>query len=86
MNEQELARLAAMRGSDQPQQGQGMQLNINPDDFEDDVCECGNPYFEMVFKPKKLSRLHPQNPTGQDIKTIQQVLVCTKCRVELQTK
>ena len=84
MNEQDMARLMGGRGG-QPQQ-QGAQLNLNPADFEDEACVCGNPYFEILFKPKKLSHLHPQNPTGQDIRSVQQVLVCTKCRTELPVK
>ena len=62
---------------------QGVQLQIDPNDMADVSCEnCGSTYFDVRIKLKKLSSVHPSNPTGQDIVTTGQVLVCAKCGKE----
>jgi NAD-dependent dihydropyrimidine dehydrogenase PreA subunit len=54
------------------------QVNINPNDLEDVVCEkCENQTFEPVFLFKKLSAVLA--PTGRDTLVPLQTYKCTEC-------
>ena len=57
---------------------QNPQVNINPDDLVDVVCEkCGNGLFIQSFFLKKLSAL--VSPTGQEAVIPLQVYSCGNC-------
>lgn len=89
MNPKDFAHLAAMTGQQQqarPQEQVNPLANLDPSSFQDEICEkCGHRYFVMLFKVKKLSSLDPANPTGKDVRSVQQVLVCANsaCNHEL---
>ena len=54
------------------------QVQINPNDLEDVVCEkCGCQTFEPAFLFKKLSAV--LSPTGKDSLIPVQVYKCTDC-------
>lgn len=54
------------------------KINVNLNDSEDMICEeCGNIYFESIFRIKKLSALF--SPTGQETMVPVQLMRCTDC-------
>ena len=54
------------------------QVNINPDDLEDVVCdECGSQFFNEVFLFKKLSAV--LSPTGKDTMVPLKTYKCQEC-------
>ena len=54
------------------------QLNINPNDLEDVVCEkCGGQHFTPAFLFKKLSAV--LSPNGKDMMIPMQVFECKDC-------
>ena len=57
---------------------QNPQVNINPDDLTDVVCEkCGNQTFTMAFLFKKISAV--LSPNGQKALFPLEVYRCTDC-------
>ena len=57
---------------------QQQQLNINPDDLTDVLCnKCSNQTFTQVFLFKKLSAV--LSPTGKESLIPLQVYRCTEC-------
>jgi len=59
--------------------GSQPQLNINPSDLTDVVCEsCGNQTFEMIFMFKKLSAV--LSPSGKDTMIPLQTYRCMECK------
>jgi len=58
--------------------GQQSNINLNPEDLEDVLCEkCENQTFEPVFLFKKLSAV--LSPTGKDTFVPLQSYKCTAC-------
>jgi DNA-directed RNA polymerase subunit RPC12/RpoP len=56
----------------------GLNVNINPGDLEDVVCEkCGSQTFSQVFLFKKLSAV--LSPNGKDTFVPMQTYKCTEC-------
>jgi hypothetical protein len=54
------------------------QLNINPNDLEDMVCEkCGCQTFKPAFLFKKLSAV--MSPSGKETLIPLQIYQCTEC-------
>ena len=59
-------------------QNQQAQLNINPDDLTDVLCEkCDNQTFSQVFLFKSLSAV--LSPTGKKTMVPMQVFKCDEC-------
>jgi hypothetical protein len=59
-------------------QAQQQNININPDDLVDVVCDkCGCQTFSQVFLFKKLSAV--LSPTGKDTMVPLQTYKCTDC-------
>ena len=57
---------------------QNPQVNINPDDLTDVVCEkCGNQTFTMAFLFKKISAV--LSPNGQESMIPLQIYKCDEC-------
>ena len=57
---------------------QGLNVNINPNDLEDVVCEeCGSQCFEPTFLFKKLSAV--LSPTGKETLIPLQIYRCQDC-------
>jgi hypothetical protein len=57
---------------------QQQQININPDDLTDIICEkCESQTFESVFLFKKLSAV--LSPSGKDTMVPLQTYRCTEC-------
>ena len=60
-------------------QNQQAQLNINPDDLTDVICEeCDNQTFVQVFLFKSLSAVLA--PTGKKTIVPMQVFKCDECK------
>ena len=58
--------------------GQGAQLNINPDDLVDILCEkCGCQTFQQVYLFKSLSAV--LSPSGKKTIVPMQVFKCDDC-------
>ena len=56
------------------------QININPNEHPNAKCHvCRSDRFEQVQNIKRLSELHPQNPTGKPIFVPVPILVCWEC-------
>ena len=56
----------------------GANININPEDLEDVVCDkCENQTFEMVLMFKKLSAI--LSPSGKESLIPLQVYRCAEC-------
>ena len=54
------------------------QLNINPNDLEDVICDaCGNQTFSQAYLFKKLSAV--LSPNGKDSLIPLQIFECKKC-------
>ena len=54
------------------------QVQVNPNDLEDIVCdECGSQCFEPTFLFKKLSAI--LSPTGQETVIPMQIYRCADC-------
>ena len=63
----------------QARQNAQPNININPDDLVDVVCEkCEGQTFEMVFMFKKLSAV--LSPTGKDTMVPLQTYRCSECK------
>ena len=57
---------------------QNPQVNINPDDLVDVVCEhCGNQTFTMAFLFKKISAV--LSPNGKESMIPLQIYKCDEC-------
>ena len=57
---------------------QNPQVNINPEDLTDVVCEkCGNQTFTLAFLFKKISAI--LSPNGQESMIPLQVYKCDSC-------
>tara|TARA_Y100000361_G_C11082188_1_gene301636 strand:- start:386 stop:598 length:213 start_codon:yes stop_codon:yes gene_type:complete len=57
---------------------QNTQVNINPDDLVDVVCEkCGNQTFSMAFLFKKISAV--LSPNGKESMIPLQIYKCDEC-------
>ena len=59
----------------------GIPPEVNPDDLQDIVCECGSELWEQAMKLKKMSAI--VSPDGQEKIAMVPVLVCKKCGKEL---
>jgi hypothetical protein len=58
---------------------QKQQLNINPNDLEDMLCEkCESQYFEPAFLFKKLSAI--MSPSGKETLVPMQIYRCADCK------
>ena len=69
-------KVIGMNQGKQPTQSQN--ININPDDLVDVVCDkCGCQTFSQVFLFKKLSAV--LSPTGKDTMVPLQTYKCTDC-------
>ena len=56
----------------------GLNVNINPSDLVDVVCEeCGSQTFQQIYLFKKLSAV--LSPTGKDTMVPLQTYRCTEC-------
>ena len=60
------------------------QIQVNAKDLPAVQCECGCDVFMQAQKVKKLSKMHPQNPTGQDSYLHIGVYVCVDCKTMLK--
>ena len=57
---------------------QQQQMQINPNDLEDIVCDkCGSQCFEQTYLFKKLSAV--LSPNGQETMIPQQIYRCADC-------
>ena len=57
-----------------------LQINIDPNEHPNVKCRgCGSERFEQVHNIKKLSELHPQNPTGKPVFVPAPILICWEC-------
>jgi len=67
--------MAKQISMNQPEQ---QQVQVNPNDLEDIVCdECGSQCFEPTFLFKKLSAI--LSPTGQETVIPMQIYRCADC-------
>jgi len=62
----------------------GQQVQVDPKNATQRVCECGCKYFEAVFMLYTVSAL--VSPTGQELTAQQPVLICKDCRKVLGEK
>jgi len=60
----------------QPQQ-KVVNLNVNPDDLKDILCECGHDIFVSAARIKKVPAII--SPDGQEKYLTIPVSVCMKC-------
>lgn len=60
------------------------KVQVNAKDLPDVQCECGCTVFMQAQKVKRLSKMHPQNPTGQDSYLHIGVAVCVDCKKTLE--
>jgi len=74
----EAARRAAL-GIPPRGQIQRIQIQIDPEKDKPVACECSSTIFEPAIRVYKIPAVHPQNPTGAELITNQQVLVCRQC-------
>ena len=65
-------------GFNMPKDGNGMNININPEDMTDVFCEkCENQTFVPAFLFKHLSAV--MSPNGKDTMIPLQVFKCDEC-------
>lgn len=73
-------------GNQNQQPVQPGQVQITQDDIVDfEVCcndECDSETFYTAKRIGYVSKLHPGNTTGQKIRAVLDVLICTKCQTE----
>jgi hypothetical protein len=57
---------------------QNVNINVNPEDLQDIVCEnCNGEFFTPCFMIKRLSAI--QSPNGQEMMFPVQVFKCDSC-------
>lgn len=61
-----------------------VQIDASELDFLE--CECGSVLFESGFRLGKLSKLHPDNPTGKDMIVPEGPYWCCKGCGKIQTQ
>lgn len=60
------------------------QLNVPAGETQPMACEdCGFDIFDQGFRVRKMSKMSPHNPTGQDMVAPMPVFICMACGHEL---
>lgn len=66
--------------------GNGAQpknINVSLNDVSLVECDCGSTKFRDAVKLGKLSKVHPDNPTGKTVIVPFNIYVCVECNEEL---
>jgi len=73
-----------MKNFKQPNNQKQTNLNVNPDDLPNILCECGCDVFILGIKIKKVSALI--SPDGQEKYLHIPASICVKCYTALPDK
>lgn len=65
-----------MKHQNQPQR---IEIRIDPEKDKPIECECGSVIFDSALRIYKISAVNPQNPTGTELISHQQIFVCRQC-------